>query len=423
MKSVWRFVLVCLPAVLFLSCAEKIEIGDHRTIIVDASSEIEGADGSDYAPYKSLEAAISNASDGDEIYLFPGEYEAEPESFVDPLCGNCTEHQTRVNATAGFHIKDKALTIRGKHTDSVILITNAGYGILFDHSHGSVIQNVTITGGKRDPDGNATDAAVVVRYSNVIVENCKIINNDHQLDSATVGIGGVFGREGSQITIRNNLIENNGWDGIALYRGASAFISDNFINMGRGAGIGITWDSKAIVIRNRISNYWKGIGTFGNSWAVVLNNIVYDNLGWGVIATGFSMMEVRNNTIARNGNCGFAVWSEDARGYVKNNIIAFNGWREEWVCPCVGIWMNGKLENFPVSYNNVFGNEAGQYRGMPNWKGLYGNIAVNPLFIDSLDFRLAPESELYGAGDPYYTNPDGSRVHIGAYGGQEAFSD
>ncbi|HDS01979.1 MAG TPA: hypothetical protein ENO22_08205 [candidate division Zixibacteria bacterium] len=420
MKSVYLIMFLCLPAVLFVSCAEKIEIAGSRTIIVDASSEVEEPDGSEYAPYSSLEAAIAGADDGDEIYILPGQYEAEPQLFVEPLCGNCTEHRTEVRATSGFHIKNKALTIIGKDADSVILITNAGYGILFDHSRGSSLTNVTITGGKRDPDGNATDAAVVVRFSQVIVENCKIINNDHQLDTVVVGIGGVFGRESSQITIRGNLIENNGWDGIALYRGASAFTSDNIINKGRGAGIGITWDSKAIVIRNDVSNYWKGIGTFGNSYAVVLNNVVHDNLGWGVIATGFSMMEVRNNTIVQNGNCGFAAWSNEARGYLKNNIIAFNGWREEWVCPCVGVWMNGKLANFPVSYNDVYDNAAGQYLGMPEWTGRYGNISVDPLFIDSLDFRLSPESPLNAAGDPYYTNPDGSRSNIGAYGGQES---
>jgi parallel beta-helix repeat protein len=420
MKSICLFIFFCSLTVLLVSCAEKIEIAGGRTIIVDASSEVEEADGTDYAPYSSLEEAIASAESGDEIYILPGQYEAESEPFIEPLCGNCTDHKTEVRASSGFHIKDKALSIIGKHADSVILITNAGYGVLFDHSQGSILKNVTITGGKRDPDGNATDAAVVVRYSQVIVEDCKIVDNDHQLDTVIVGIGGVFGRESSQITIRNNLIENNGWDGIALYRGASAFISDNIINKGRGAGIGITWDSKAIVIRNDISNYWKGIGTFGNSWAAVLNNIVRDNLGWGVVATGFSIMEVRNNTIARNGNCGFAAWSTDARGYLKNNIIAFNGWREEWVCPCVGVWMNGKLANFPVSYNDVYGNQVGEYLGMPEWTGRYGNISVDPLFIDSLDFRLSPESPLNAAGDPYYTNSDGSRSNIGAYGGQEA---
>ena len=304
------------------------------------------------------------------------------------------------------------------HKDSVILITNAGYGVLFEHSHGSTISDVTITGGIRDLDGDATNAAVVVKYSDVTIQNCNIINNDQLLDSVTVGIGGVFGRESSELIIRDNLIENNGWDGIALYRGATARIVDNIINQGRGAGIGITWDASAIVMRNRVSNYWKGIGTFGNSHAVITNNFVFDNLGWGIIATGISMMDCRNNVIAYNGNCGFAVWSEETRGYLKNNIIVNNGWKEEWVCPCVGVWMNGKLANFPVSYNNVWNNSAGDYKKMPEWNGKYGNLSVDPQFTDSLDFHLKSSSPLINMGDPYYTNPDGSRSDMGGYGGQ-----
>lgn len=421
MRNFCYCILFLISAAVFGGCAEKAEPEGGRVILVDINSRATEPDGSDYAPYHSLENAISNARAGDEIFLFPGTYEADPKPFSENLCGNCQDHQTDVSATTGFHIKDKPLKIRGADVDSVILVTNAGYGLLFDHSWGSEIRNVTITGGKRDPDGNATDAGIVVRFSHVTIENCKITNNDHQLDSVVVGIGGIFGREASEIVVRNNLIENNGWDGIALYRGATALIADNIINKGRGAGIGITWDSKAIVMRNRVSNYWKGIGTFGNSNAVITNNFVFDNLGWGIIATGFSMMEARNNVIVRNGNCGFAAWSDDARGIVKNNIIAFNGWKEEWVCPCVGLWMNGKLANFPISYNDISGNKAGNYKGMPAWTGLYGNLSVNPQFADSLDFHLQETSPLKGMGDPYYTNPDGSRSDMGAYGGQGAF--
>jgi len=412
---------IAIPTLLIIimtfSCAEKIDIQGGNLIIVNATSQAENPDGTPYAPYKSLEKAIQQANSGDEIYLFPGTYEALPEDFIESLCGNCLEHATTVTATCGFHIKGKSLKIRGENKDSVVLVTNAGYGVLFEHSLGSEISNLTITGGKRDPDGNATDAAVVAKFSRVTIENCRIIDNDSLIDTVVVGIGGVFGRESSELIIRNNLIENNGWDGVALYRGARAFIVDNIINKGRGAGIGITWDACAVVLRNRISNYWKGIGTFGNSWAVVTNNAVFDNLGWGVVATGFSMMEVRNNVIARNGNCGFAAWSNDARGYVKNNIIVGNGWKEEWVCPCVGVWMNGKLANFPVSYNNVWNNSAGNYKGMPEWTGRYGNLSQNPEFVDSLDFHLKPSSPLRGQADPYYTNPDGSRSDMGAYGG------
>jgi parallel beta-helix repeat protein len=412
-----KTVIAVLLLAFVASCAKRIEHGQTVIFVSDLRDGRIGS-GTQYDPYRSLEAAIDSASDGALIQLSPGVYEAEPDEYIEAECGNCEEHLTNVVATAGFHIRDKALTIRGVNQDSCILVTNAGYGVLFERSYGSGLSGVTITGGIRDKDGNATDAAVVAKYSRVTVENCLIAGNIHRDTAVVVGIGGVFGRESSTLVIHSNWIRNNGWDGIALYRGAVALITDNSIDSGRGAGIGITWDSQALVQRNRVSNYWKGIGTFGNSRAVVQNNVVFDNLGWGAILTGTSFMEVRNNTIVRNGNCGLACWSEDARGVAINNVVAYNGWRDEWVCPCVGVLMWGKLRNFPVSYNDVWENVAGNYEGMPEWTGSYGNISVDPMFIDSLDFHLRDDSPLWHAGDPYYTDPDGTRSTMGAYGGQ-----
>lgn len=371
-------------------------------------------------PFRDLQVALDHAFDQDQIIILPGTYEARPDSFPEDLCGNCQVHRTYVKATRGFLIKDKALEIVGSGTDKTILITMAGYGVLFDHSRGSAISNLTITGGVRDPDGNATDAGVVAKFSTVTIKNVQISNNNHQLKDVVVGIGGIFGRENSELFIFNNVIEKNGWDGVALYRGANAYITDNVICDGRGAGIGITWDASAIVYRNQISGYWKGIGTFGDSRAVVRNNAVSDNLGWGIIVTGNSFMEASNNVVTRNGNCGMAPWSETAHGVFTNNIVTENGWRKEWVCPCVGIWMNGKPENFVISHNDIWENKEGNYKEMEDLTGKEGNISSDPLFKGRTDFHLMPHSPCINSGDSTLTNPDGSVSDMGIYGGPGA---
>jgi parallel beta-helix repeat protein len=365
-----------------------------------------------------LSDAIKKASNGDTLVLKPGRYKAEATPYFENICGNCVEPVTTVEATVGFHIYGKSLTIIGKSRDETILVTNAGYGVLFEESGNSYIGNLTITGGLRDPDGNATDAAIVVKKSRVIVENVKIVDNTSRVEDVVVGIGGIFGREGAEIIILNNLIENNGWDGIALYRGSTAYIADNIIRDGRGAGIGITWDATAIILRNRISGYWKGIGSFGTSRVIVRNNAVFDNLGWGIIATDSSYMEVVNNVIYHNGNCGFAVWEKAVRGILKNNIIVLNGWKREWVCPGVGVWMNTPLENFPILYNNVWGNVAGNYRGVDDLTGVKGNISEDPLFNEN--FELKENSPCIDKGDPALIDVDGSRSDMGIYGGPQA---
>jgi poly-gamma-glutamate synthesis protein (capsule biosynthesis protein) len=405
----FSFIFLGLPSVLLAGVLYVDDLGDGQV-----------GSGSANDPFRDLQFAIDSATEWDRILIMPGTYEAHPDSYPEELCGNCQEHKTHVQATRGFLIKDKALEIIGSGMDSTILVTKAGYGVLFDHSRGSIITDLTITGGVRDLDGMATDAGIVAKYSTVTVKKVKIADNTHRPEEVVVGIGGIFGRENSELFILDNVIENNGWDGVALYRGANAYIADNLICDGRGAGIGITWDATATVYRNRVSNYWKGIGTFGDSRAVVRNNAVYDNLVWGIVATGNSFMEASNNVITRNGNCGFAPWSQTARGTFINNIVTQNGWRKEWVCPCVGIWMNGKPENFDISHNLVWGNQEGNYRDMEDLTARDGNISADPLFRGKIDFHLLPGSPAIDSGDSVFTDPDGGPSDMGMYGGPGA---
>jgi len=369
-----------------------------------------------------LQALIENAKNGETILLKSGVYNAEQVTYTENLCGNCTEHRTQVTGTRGFIIKDKTIHIRGEDKEKVILITNAGYGILFENSLHSSISNVTISGGIRDSSGDATNGGIVLKYSKVRIFDC-IISNDtiRQSKTTVVGICGIVLREGSEAIIRNNIIRLNTWDGIALYRGAVAYIMDNFIEYGRGAGIGITWDANAIVLRNKISGYWKGVGTFGTSNATVKNNVIFDNLGWGIVITGNSHMLVENNVITRNGNCGIAPWcdsNEYATGTITNNIITENGWRNEWVCPQVGLWMNAPPERFQFTYNDVWNNYSGEYKDIENLTGINWNVSVDPGFKSKFDFSLNTNSPLLNAGNPLITNLDGSKSHMGVDGGQ-----
>jgi hypothetical protein len=411
--------LIIFSIILILS--SSLFAQNQKTWYVDDLKDGKVGVGSVDDPFRELQTAIDRASDGDIIFILPGEYEAFPQDYVEELCGNCQNHQTKVSATRGFLIKGKGVHLIGSGSGNTVLITKAGYGVLFEHSQGSVISNLRITGGIRDTSGNATDAGIVAKYSTVTVRNVEIRDNPNRAKDVVVGIGGIFGRENSFLIIQNSLIQNNGWDGVALYRGANAVITDNTICDGRGAGIGITWDASAVVYRNKVSGYWKGIGSFGSSRAIVRNNAVFDNLGWGVIATGTSYMEMANNVITRNGNCGFAIWGKEATGLCTNNIITENGWKEQWVCPCVGVWMVELNPNFLISYNDVWVNKAGNYQDMPDQTENNGNISIDPKFKDKFDFTPQQDS-LKNIGNPIFTDPDGSLSDLGIYGGPEAFT-
>jgi hypothetical protein len=372
-----------------------------------------------------LQAIIDHADDGDTLILGAKIFEAERTPFVEPLCGNCLDPQTEVRASYGFVIRDKGLVIIGAGRKQTRLVTRAGYGVYLENADGTELRSLGVTGGLRDDDGNATDAAIVVRHSRVTIERVDIYDNDHRSQDSTVvvGIGGVFGREGAEITMHDVHITNGGWDGVALYRGATAYVSDCVIKDGRGAGIGVTWDAYCVAYRNEVSGFWKGIGSFGTSVLIAANNLVHDNLGWGLIATGQSTLEATNNVIHHNGNCGVAPWSSDARGRIINNIVTRNGWREQWVCPCVGVWNYGDWAKWVFRNNIVWGNEAGDYEDIWDHSDINGNLNVDPMFRDDDDFRLGPESPASHAGDSTIFNLDGSRSHIGLYGGPRAVEE
>ncbi len=363
-----------------------------------------------------LQHAFDIAHTGDTLYVTAGRYEAKPQEFVEETCGNCQEHRTPVHASRGFLISGKQLCVVGDPQGGTILVTNAGYGLLLLNSRGSVMENLTITGGKRDRDGAATDAAIVVKQSTVRITNCTMRDNTEYFDSTIVGIGGVMIRENSEVWLTRCRMINNNWDGVALYRGATAMITDCVIDSGRGAGIGVTWDATATCLRNEISHYWKGIGSFGTATVVARNNLVHHNLGWGLIASGESTMIAENNTVTRNGNCGIAIWNAGTRGRIVNNISAQNGWRKEWVCPCVGFWnQEGDTVGWVMQNNLVWQNREGDVRGADSTMF----IVADPQFADTVTF--APLSDaIKGKGTATLTNPDGTPSDLGHTGGPAA---
>jgi hypothetical protein len=270
----------------------------------------------------SLQRAVARSTGPTRFVLAAGHYYLAPTKFTDSTCGNCDTADTPVPASFGLLLRGRHIELVGSSADSVIIYTNAGYGILFDGCDSCSLRGVAITGGTRDADGRATSGAVVVRHGHVSLDSCSI--RDNIGDSATiakvvVGIAGVVGREGSDIHISNCSIRRNSWDGIALYRGARAEIRDNVIDGvdkaaggrvggGRGVGIGLTWDADAIVERNLVTRYWKGIGVFGDARAVIRHNVVEDILTWGIAywgaETGGPVATIEENIVYLTGACG-----------------------------------------------------------------------------------------------------------------------
>jgi hypothetical protein len=331
-------------------------------------------------------------ADNSHFILLPGHYHLSPMKYIEGRCGNCEDPNTTVEATAGLVVSGRGITIRGGGDSygDVVIRTGAGYGILFEDCRDCRLEGVTVTGGIRDFDSNATDAAVVVKNSTVRIENCIIrdnIGDSTIVVNHVVGVMGITGREGADMTVRRNRIIRNSWDGIALYRDARAIIEDNLIDGidkaggketggGRGVGIGVTWDADAVIRRNRVTRYWKGIGLFVDARSEVMDNVVEEMRTWGIAywdaGRGKPSARIEHNIIFDTGACGISITRREggvpAPGYCRENIIARTGSNPryddpEYYCYQRPLAVHAVPQDFEISDNWRFDNRRAPVTG------------------------------------------------------------
>jgi hypothetical protein len=422
-------------------------------IHVDDLNDGKTGSGTAADPYRDLQLAIDRAPAGATLLIHRGNYRAVARSYADPTCGNCSDadFSKGASATRGFLVSGKGLKLLGEGKDKTVLVTGAGYGLLFDDAGQSSVRRLKVTGGKRDADGKATDAGIVARKTTLLVQEVAVVGNDDLYSGPApdpvVGVGGIFGREQSTLTILDSVIEDNSWDGIALYRGIpgktgsgpTAVVKNCRIGCtascisrrGRGAGIGVTWDARLTAVGNVVHHYWKGIGSFGTSDVQLRNNVVRDQHGWGIIASGDSTMRAVNNIVLRNGTTGMAAWNSGVKGAFINNIVVKNGTAaSEWVGKKTGVWFNASATAFKLAYNLVHGNtthdvcKGGTPGGTPcttlPYDGVNGNIDEDPQLAGTDDYHLGPGSPAIDSGDPSIKDRDGTRSDMGVHGGPDA---
>jgi len=317
-----------------------------------------------------------------EIHLQSGEYHLTPFGIIDSTCGNCEDPDQQIPATAGLVISGKYVILTGPEDRSAVIHTRSGYGIYFQNCGEGIIENLSITDGARDEDGRATDAAIAVMNSRVIIRNNRIFDNIGDSSIVTkniVGIMGICGRENSDLTITGNEIVRNSWDGIALYRDAKANIYGNLIDGvdkasskaaggGRGVAIGVSWNAQAIIEENLVKRYWKGIGIFVDANVTARNNLIEDLLTWGIAywdaGKGKPVGIIENNVIYNTGACGASITrskeGEDPGRFVKNLIVrtAQNPKYDspDYYCEQCALSVMAQPDNFLIEDNLFFAN-------------------------------------------------------------------
>jgi hypothetical protein len=338
-----------------------------------------------------LMSALSRPLDSVELRLAPGVYRLTARPGTDATCGNCQDPDQPVLMSYGLRVSGRKVRIVGPAGpasppgDEAVIHTSAGYGVFFVDCQECAIERVTITGGERDADSNATSGAIVVARSSVAVRGTRITGNIGDagvIARSVVGIAGIVGREGARLEIEGNRIVQSSWDGIALYRGAEAVIRDNVIDGvdkargveaggGRGVGIGVTWNARATIEGNLVKRYWKGIGVFVDASATVRRNIVEDVLTWGIAcwdaAQGAPVAAIADNLIYRTGACGASIQRErpagqgEAPGRFAGNILVETAQdprydAPEHYCEQTALAVHAAPEEFAITGNLFHGN-------------------------------------------------------------------
>ncbi|HEX37745.1 MAG TPA: right-handed parallel beta-helix repeat-containing protein [Candidatus Cloacimonetes bacterium] len=355
--------LFFLVYICFVSCSSKVEYYNISSV-------------------EELESIFEEPHENIVVNLKPGIYELSPEVFIDSTCANCQEPDEQIIGTRGLTISGKNIIISGPNDRSAIIKTNAGYGLYIKNLDNGLIENLTITSTIRDTAQMASNAAIVVSESSVTIQHTTIKENlgDSLLISQHIsGVMGICGRENSDIKIIENDILCNSWDGIALFREAKAEIIGNRIDGidksvkrapqgGRGVAIGITWNAEAVIKRNYIARYWKGIGIFVNGSCIIENNIVEDMVTWGIALwdadKGSPYARIENNLLYDLGACGISITksAEDTEsGWLVGNIVAKSGQNErydspDYYCKQMSLAMEAVPENFIIKDNLFFDN-------------------------------------------------------------------
>ncbi len=303
---------------------------------------------------------------------------------------------------------------------------NRLYGIYMQESSRSVFTNCSFNDNQ--------NTGIYVNRGDVTIENSEASRNTGY--GILLNNGGHNGRFSRILNCQ--IADNTSWGMYIATNSNTAnqndaiIVADNNVRRNMNYGIYISNSNKLIVRDNVVSDTYRDntccgrgsgiyIGSSSNQLEFI-RNVVMRNASDGVYnASSSNTITFDNNTILNNRGDGFETTSSPTITSISNNIIIDNDHyavRTSSTIPVFGfnnIRNNGSgltndLNRFPVNtwdFTDV-------NNGYP--ADVHGNISIDPLFrlpiID--DYSLHANSPCIDAGDPAASDPDGTRLDIGA---------
>lgn len=407
------------------------------SIAVDPNANPAEPDGTDEAPFRSIEEALSALDETCRtVYLFDAAYEVE------------------------LALDAERVVLEGETRDGTVLSPSTDVVVSLSNGSDLTLRNLTVSGGTHAGDGGAIAAS----SSDLTLEDVRLTNNAGGADGGAVSVtsgalvgvrveadtntaaddGGAIAVFSGSLDLADSRFEGNTGNrgGAVLAEGSQVEIQDSaFVSntaRDKGGALQILGGAGHAVERVELAS---NTATAGGG-AIALSEVVDEDavfrnmslmendggtLGGGIYISGeTSSLRIANNTLTGNAatgdGAGIYVASTKASGIdIVSNIVA-------WSDGGSGIWAptgSGAGVRYCIAYATQPGDD---FAGDASESG-EGNLVDNPLFVgwdddgnpdDDLGLTSGSPARNAGPADASFNDADGSRNDIGVTGGPAA---
>lgn len=310
------------------------------------------------ADYPTIQAAINNARDGDTIQVSRGTYR---ENVVVNKTISLIGEDRSSTIIDGANVSDTIRITANNVTISGLTATNSNStdafsGISLGNARNSIISGNNVSGN------NGFGISMFWGYNNSIVND--IITNNGMDGIRIDGINA-----SSQVV--NNTIESNQIDGIFLYVASDVLIENNVILSNNHTGISPQGGCVDITIRSNLvadngwsDNKWSGLFSIALNNSLVEGNFFAGNGFAGIeLGAGSNESVVDGNALLYN-KCGVAMWG----GSSSNEFYHNSFYKNTQQVSNNGMYPNTWDGGYPSG-----GNYWSDYNGTDSHSGRYQN--------------------------------------------------
>jgi hypothetical protein len=400
-----------------------------------------------------LGTAMSQATDGDFIYLAQGTYTGtgaavvtvvrnvalyggwdgaaggplvrDPDVYPTVLDG---ENARRVvHVSAGLSPTLDGFTITGGNADASSVGAGLGGGV-YGEDASPTIQNNIIISNVASVSPNSGSGGGIYLYgasASALISGNQVLSNAAHSTSWNQGGGGLC-LSYSDVTVTANRIEGNtcSYAGGGIYSAyGSPRIVDNEIRANvagtNGGGIYSSEDNVPLIqgnliISNVAGTNWHSGGILVRSYdgaPTITANRIFSNTAFDAAGLGLQVLgdfTVTNNIVAHNSNGGVRLWDLSRQGLIAHNTVAFNAGTDG------GIRLESEYIT-PTVVNNILVSNTYGIRAHVNASGVldYNNVWGNTILDYDLPGALEPGPHDIPA-DPLFVGPHEGDYHLRA---------